>query len=344
MDYRRMGRSELTVSAIGFGCWEMGGTYGDIDAAEVTAAIHRAIDLGVTLFDTAPTYGFGASETLLSQALGPHRKDIILVSKTAISWDPVTHTRKFDSRYSTVKQIAEASLRRMATDYLDLLLIHWPDPETPLAETMRALNDLVAEGKTRFIGVSNFTAHELRESRPHAPICANQVGYNLFDRRWEREMFATAQELGIGIMAYGPLAHGLLTGTMAPDTVFGANDWRAGGVLFGQALFSPANLPRNLAVVARLQAVAARLDTSLPRLALAWVLRHPAVSVALSGCRTPREIEENVRALGVALADADLAELDQIMAGAAGQIETVPGAHHTPGVARGIGATTGTAR
>jgi aryl-alcohol dehydrogenase-like predicted oxidoreductase len=333
MQYRQMGASALTTSAIGFGCWEMGGTYGAIDDTEAVAAIHRAIDLGVTLFYTAPTYGFGRSEELLGRALGARRKDVVLVSKTAISWDPVTLTRKYDSRYSTIKRINEDSLRRLGTDYLDLLLIHWPDADTPLEETARALNELVAEGKTRFAGVSNFTAYELRELRRHAPICANQVGYNLFDRRWEREMFPAAQELGIGVMGYGPMAHGLLTGAITRDTVFDENDWRRSGVLFGQALFAPANLPRNLEVVERLKAVAARLDTTLPRLALAWVLRHPAVSVALSGCRTPAEVEENVRVLDVRLTDADLAELDRILADAAGQVDEVPGRHHVAATA-----------
>src|SRR5205823_5125444 len=137
-------------------------------------AIHRAIDLGVTLFDTAPAYGFGHSEELLGQALGTRRKDIVLVSKSSISWDPVTLTRKNDQRYSTVKGMVEASLRRLGTDYLDLLLIHWPDADTPLEEPMRAMNDVVAEGKARYIGVSNYTAYELRESRRHASLVANQ--------------------------------------------------------------------------------------------------------------------------------------------------------------------------
>src|SRR5918994_2748704 len=254
----------------------------------------------------------------LGKALGNKRKDIILVSKTCISWDPVTFTSKFDGRYSTVKKLNEESLKRLGTDYLDLLLIHWPDADTPLEETMRALDDLVTEGKARYIGVSNFTAYELRECRRHAPICANQVGYNLFDRRWEHEMFPTAQELGIGVMAYGPMAHGLLTGAMGRETTFQSTDWRASGVIFGQSLFSAENLAQNLEVVERLKEVAAQLATTLPRLALEWVLRQPAVAVALSGCRTTREIEENVRALEVRLSDEVAAELEQIMRGAAG--------------------------
>lgn len=330
MEYRTMGKSDLTISAIGFGCWEMGGPhYGGTDEAEVTAAIHRAIDLGVTLFDTAPNYGFGGSEEVLGRALGARRKDIVLVSKTAISWDPVTFTQKFDSRYSIVKRINEESLRRLGTDHLDLLLIHWPDPETPIDETMRALTELQQEGKTRYVGVSNYSSYELGYAKKLAPLCANQVGYNMFDRRWEREMMPTARELGVGIMAYGPMAHGLLTGSFTKDTTFDPQDWRHGGFLFGQRLFGP-NLARNVEVVDQLKRVAAELGTSLPRLSLAWVLRNPAVSVALSGCRKTSEIEENVRALEVKLTDDALAEIDRILQGAAGQVDAIPGRHHQP--------------
>jgi aryl-alcohol dehydrogenase-like predicted oxidoreductase len=330
VEYRALGDTGLTVSAIGFGCWEMGNPgYGSTDDGEVIAAVHRATELGVTLFDTAPNYGFGGSEEVLGRALRGRRDQVVLVSKVGITWDPVTHTTKFDGRYSTIKRINEESLRRLGTDHVDLLLMHWPDPETPIDETMRALDELRSEGKTRHIGVSNFTAYELREAKRHAPICANQVGYNLFDRRWEREMFLTAREIRVGVMAYGPMAHGLLTGTLARENAFDEQDWRRNGVIFGQRLFGP-NLATNLDVVDKLAGVAADLGTTLPRLALAWVLRNPAVSVALSGCRAPREIEENVEALGVGLTDDALAEIDAIMAGAAGQTDLVPGRHHQP--------------
>jgi len=327
---RKLGNTGLSVSAIGFGCWEMGNPeYGSSNDNEMIAAVHRAIDLGVTLFDTAPNYGFGGSEEVLGRALGARRKDIILVSKVGITWDPVTHTTKFDGRYSTLKRINEESLRRLGTDYLDLVLMHWPDPETPIEETMRALEELRTSGKARHVGVSNFSAYELREAQKYAPICANEVGYNLFDRRWEHEMFPTAQDLGIGIMAYGPMAHGLLTGTLPRQNAFDERDWRRHGNIFGQRLFGP-NLSQNLDVVDQLLTVADRTGTSLPLLALAWVLRNPAVSVALTGCRSPREIEENVRALDVALDASTLTEIDEIMQGAAGQTAVVPGRHHVP--------------
>lgn len=326
MEYRRMGSSDLVVSAIGFGCWEMGGTnYGAVDDQEEIEAVHRAMDLGVTLFDTAPSYGYGHSEEVLGRALGPRRKDVVLVTKCGINWDPVTRTSKRDSRYSSIMANVEASLRRLGTDYVDLLLIHWPDVQTPFEEAMRALNDVVQQGKARYIGVSNFNSAQLRECVKYATLVANQVGYNLFDRRWEREMFPTAKELGIGIMAYGPLAHGLLTGTFTPQTVFEPTDWRARGVIFGQPLFQGENFLKNLEVVERLKGVARRLDTSLPRLALAWVLANPQVSVALCGTRRATEIEENVHALDVVLTPELLAEIDVIMQGAAGQTDQVPG-------------------
>jgi aryl-alcohol dehydrogenase-like predicted oxidoreductase len=303
--------------------------YGSTDDSEVIAAVHRAMELGVTLFDTAPNYGFGGSEIVLGKALAGRRDKVVLVSKVCTTWDPVTHTTKIDGRYSTIKRMCEESLQRLQTDHLDLVLVHWPDADTPLAETMRALEELKAEGKALHIGVSNYTAYELRTAKAQAPICANQVGYNLFDRRWEHEMFPTAREVGVGVMAYGPMAHGLLTGTLARENTFDERDWRRHGLLFGQRLFGP-NLGNNLDVVDKLAGVAADLGTTLPRLALAWVLRNPAVSVALSGCRSPREIEENVEALDVAITDSALAEIDGIMASAAGQTNVVPGRHHQP--------------
>jgi myo-inositol catabolism protein IolS len=330
VDYRTLGKDGPTVSALGYGCWEMGNPgYGSTEDNEIVAAVNRAIDLGVTLFDTAPNYGFGGSEEVLGRALGSRRKDIVLVSKVAISWDPVTLTTKFDGRYSTIKRLNEESLKRLGTDHLDVVLMHWPDPETPIEESMRALEDLRTEGKARYVGVSNYNAYELRRAKQSAPLIANQVGYNLFDRRWEREMFPTAQELGIGIMAYGPMAHGLLTGALPRENAFDEKDWRRRGMIFGQRLFGP-NLGKNLDVVDKLLTVADKIETTLPRLALAWVLRHPAVAVALSGCRNPREVEENVRVMETKIPDDVLAEIDEIMKGAAGQVDVVAGRHHVP--------------
>ncbi len=323
MEYRKMGDSDLVVSAIGFGCWEMGGNYGAIDTRDVTEAIRRALDLGVTLYDTARAYGAGRSEELLGRALGADRQRVVVVTKCGLPTRPDQKPRR-DARYASIIEDCEQSLRSLNTDYIDLFLVHWPDVETPIEETMRALNDLRAAGKVRYVGVSNFSAAQLRECRRYAPIIANQVGYNLFDRRWEREMFPTARELGVSIMAYGPLAHGLLTGTFTPETTFDESDWRSRGIVFGQALFTPENFPKNLRVVDQLKAFAADKGTTLPRLALAWVLSNPQVAVALSGTRRPAEIEENVQALHIHLTADDKRQLDEIMTGAAGQVDQIP--------------------
>ncbi len=325
MQYRTMGASDLEISAIGFGCWEMGGNqYGDVDDGEEIRAVHRAIDLGVTLFDTAAIYGHGHSEEVLGKALGARRKEIVLVTKGGLSWEVVGGPQRRDSSRAAILRDMDDSLRRLGTDHIDLYLIHWPDPATPIEETMGALNDLVQAGKTRYIGVSNYSAAQLRAAKAAATICANQVGYNLFDRRWEREMFPTALALGVGVMAYGPMAHGLLTGAFTTETTFVKWDWRSRGEAFGQHLFTPENFPRNVAVADRLQAVAARLETTLPLLALAWVLQQPAVSVALAGIRKPEEIEQNIGALAVRLSPDDLGEIEEIMADAAGRTDTIP--------------------
>jgi aryl-alcohol dehydrogenase-like predicted oxidoreductase len=320
-----MGASDLTISAIGFGCWEMGGNqYGAVDDSEETRAVHRAIDLGVTLFDTAAVYGHGHAEEVLGKALGTRRKEIVLVTKGGLKWEfrggPITRNDSYDSLVADM----DASLTRLGTDYVDLYLIHWPDGKTPIEEMMRALNEFLRNGKARYVGVSNFSAAQLRECRQYAPICANQVGYNLFDRRWEREMFPTARELGVGVMAYGPMAHGLLTGAFTTGTTFVEWDWRSRGSAFGQSLFTPENFPKNVAVADLLKAVAARLGTTLPKLAIAWVLQQPAVSVALAGIRKPEEIEHNIGALDVQFSPDDLHAIDAIMAGAAGQVDAIP--------------------
>ena len=327
MQYRKMGDSDLEVSAIGFGCWEIGGSYGSFDEQEVIAAVQRALELGVTLFDTALGYGAGKSEALLGRALGARRHEAIVVTKCGLPTRPGQKQRR-DGRYDSIMQDIDDSLRALSMDYVDLLLQHWPDPETPIEESMRALVDIQRAGKARYIGVSNYHPDMLREAKQYAPIITNQVGYNLFDRRWERQMFPTARELGLGIMAYGPMAHGLLTGAFTRDTVFEENDWRrrTQGVIFGQPLFAPEHFPRNVEVVEQLKEVARDLGTTLAPLAVAWTLRDPIVAVALSGTRRPQEIEENVRALDVLpkLTPEVLARIDQVMQGAAGQTDALP--------------------
>jgi aryl-alcohol dehydrogenase-like predicted oxidoreductase len=323
MQYRKLGAEGPEVSVVGFGCWETGGAYGEFDESEVARAVGQALDLGVTLFDTARGYGAGASERILGRCLGGRRSEAIVVTKCGLPTREGQKQRR-DSRFDSIIADTDASLKDLGLDYVDLMLQHWPDPETPIEESMRALVDIQKAGKARYIGVSNFHPHQLHEARGYAPIITNQVGYNLFDRRWERHMFPTARELGLGVMAYGPMAHGLLTGAFTPSTSFDEKDWRRRGTIFGQQLLTPENLPRNLEVVDSLQAVARELGTALAPLAIAWVLRDPVVSVALSGTRRPEEIEENVKALDVPLTPDVVQRIEGIMEGAAGQTDELP--------------------
>ena len=312
MDYRPFGRTGMEVSAIGFGCWELGGGYGSFDEEEVIAAIHRALDLGINCFDTAEGYGMGKSEALLARGLGDRRKDVILVTKFGANYGGSGREKNRDSRPERAMASIEGSLEHLKTDYVDVYLIHWPDHQTPFDETMRALEDIVQQGKARFVGVSNFRAEEIAACEETRRVDVGQYGYHMFDRRPEREVFPHCREQGIGMMAYGSLAHGLLTGAFDEDTIFEERDWRSRGGLFNMPLFTPENFPRNLKVVENLKKIAQARGKKVANLALAWVLANPVVSVALVGMRRPSEVEANMDGIDWALTEADLTEIDAV--------------------------------
>ena len=312
MKYRPFGQTSLNVSEIGFGCWEMGGTYGHFDDTEIVQAIHKALDLGINLFDTAQVYGFGRSEQLLQKGLGDRRKDIILVSKWGIGYNDTLSERRRDSRTARCKLSIETTLDYLKTDYLDVYLIHWPDHRIPFDEPMRAMEDIVKEGKARFVGVSNFKSEEIEACMETRRVDVGQYGYHLFDRRTEIDVLATHEKHEIGFMGYGSLAHGLLAGAFNEDTTFEPSDWRSQGGLFNMPLFTEENFPRNLRVVEDLKGIAGDMGTKITNLALAWVLANPALSVALVGARTPAEVEDNMSALDITL-DADaLSAIDAV--------------------------------
>lgn len=324
MQYRPFGRTGLEVSAIGFGCWPMSADrYGPIDEDEAVQAVRRACEVGINCFDTAPGYGVGHSEKVLGRALGERRMGIILVTKCGIIFNPQTRAFDRDSSRANILREIDASLQRLGTDHVDVLLIHWPDPKTPFDETMRALDEVARSGKVRFVGVSNFSVEQMHACMQVRRVDVLQVGFHLFDRRMEREVFPFCAQHGIGVMAYGSLAHGLLTGAFTQGTTFVDWDWRARGVAFGQPIFRGDNFKQNVAVVDRLKAeVAQPKGVTMAQLALAWVLRNSVVSTALVGARKPSEVEENLGALDVALSDDDLARIDEIMRGAAGLVST----------------------
>ena len=322
MDYRPFGHTGLQVSAIGFGCWEMGGGYGAFDEAEVISTIHRAIELGINCFDTAEGYGMGRSEQLLGKALGSRRKDVIVVTKFGINYKNERHKGR-DSRASMVSAAIERGLKALETDYIDVYLVHWPDRATPFDETMKALDDIVTQGKARFVGLSNFTLDEIKACMATRRVDVLQYGCNLFDRRMVKWIFPYAKEQQIGVMAYGSLAYGLLTGAFTEETTFAENDWRRnGGGGFSLRLFAPDVFRRNVKAVNAIKAIAEKHGKKLPHLAINWVLSQPAVSTALVGARRIAEVEDNMGALGWRLNDEIKDEVDRVFAEY--EIDTAP--------------------
>ncbi len=313
MEQRKMGNTDLVCSAIGFGTWEMSTTmYGDIDVNEASKAVNAAIDNGITLFDTAEVYGPFHSEELLAKALGERRKEITLVTKVGFNYSDEGRITGTNSRHDNVIERAEGCLRRLQTDVIDLLLIHWRDHDTPLDEAMGALEKLKKDGKIRYYGVSNFDIEMIEACQQHGSLAANQVGYNLFDRRMEKQVLPYCLEHDIGFMGYGTLGFGLLTGAFTPETTFARNDWRSRGQAFGLPLFEGEHFLKELQVGKRLAELADGHGKSLAQLAIAWVLRQPAVSVALVGMRNEQELKENVAAAEWRLSPEDCAEIDRI--------------------------------
>jgi len=323
MSTREFGRTGVHVTPITLGSWPMSGDrYGRIDDSEAVRTIHAALERGITSFDTAPGYGSGHAEETLGAALVGRRDQAIITTKCGIV--PAAHATgqpgRDASRASILREIDD-SLRRLRTDHVDVYLVHWPDPNTPLEETMAVMDEIQRAGKTRLVGVSNFDVDLLEQARGLRDIDVLQVGYNLFDRRQETEVFSYCQRNGIGVMAYGSLAYGLLTGAFTEDTTFEPTDWRSNGVAFGQPILGGDNFRHNVGLVQRLRdEVAVPLGLTVAQLALAWVVRNPIVTTAMVGARVPAEIEENVQAANVQLSDADVARIEAIMDQARGRV------------------------
>jgi myo-inositol catabolism protein IolS len=317
MEYRDFGKTGIKISAIGFGCWEIGGGYGSIEESEFIQAVNRALDLGVNCFDTAEAYGFGASERSLAKALGGRRREAVITTKFGIGYPDATNYR--DSTRKRVIASIEKSLANLNTDYVDVYLVHWPDRNTPFEETMRALDDLVRQGKVRAVGLSNFRRDEIEACMRARRVDVVQYCWNMFDRRMQKEIYPYCRENGIGVMAYGSLAYGMLTGTFNEEMTFEKNDWRSkrgqlANINLFQHLFGPDHYLKNLRAVEELKGMARRYRKSLPQFALRWTLSNPVISTALVGCRNPREVEDNAGALGWTISDTDMKEIDAIFA------------------------------
>jgi aryl-alcohol dehydrogenase-like predicted oxidoreductase len=305
-----LGRSGLEVSRIAFGTWQLGGDWGQFDENAAVAAIRRARKLGVNFFDTAQAYGFGASERLLGSALrdelSRNRSEIVIATKGGLRQTDSGLVR--DASPDWLRKGVDSSLTALGIDHIDLYQVHWPDPTVPAAETAGALGDLITEGKIRHVGVSNYNSAQMTEFSATLPVETLQPPYHLFRREIEDEVLPYCLDNNIGVLVYGPLAHGLLTGTLSVHTAFDDGDWRG-----TSNVFSGGTYRRNLATVRALEKFAANRGISISQLAIAWTLANPAVHVAIVGARQVGHIEDSLRAVDISLTDSDLDEIETIM-------------------------------
>jgi aryl-alcohol dehydrogenase-like predicted oxidoreductase len=309
MDQVRLGRSNLRVSRVAFGTWELGGDWGTTDAQAAIAAIRHAADLGVNFFDTAQGYGFGASERLLARALQDRPRDqVVIATKGGLRPDPRGGVER-DASPDWVRRGVDESLAALGTDYIDLYQVHWPDPKTPFAETAHALADLVAAGKIRHVGVSNFDADQMEEFSRTLQVETLQPPYHLFRRDIELSILPFTRAHDVGVVVYGPLAHGLLSGALTEETKFAPEDWRSKSDAFKGDPYR-----RNLRIVEALKRFAEfELGTTVSRLAIAWTLANPAVHVAIVGTRNLRHVDDAIRAADLSLDEQTMCRIDEIV-------------------------------
>jgi len=307
----QLGQTGLEITRVGFGAWAIGGGnwefgWGPQDDEQSIAAIHRALERGVNWIDTAAAYGFGRSEQIVGRALeGVAERPFVFTKCSLLEGRDrrVVHSLKRDS----IRREANDSLKRLGIDAIDLYQIHWPIPAAEIEEGWEALAELKEDGLVRHIGVSNFDVEQLRVIQQIAPVETLQPQYSLIEREIEWEILPLAREEAIGVIVYSPMGSGMLSGGMTRERVEGLpeDDWRK-----RDARFNEPALSRNLAVVARLRAVAGRYDTTPGAVAVAWTLRNPSVDGAIVGFRRPDQVDPILPAANLELTDADLAEIE----------------------------------
>ena len=299
--------SDLQVSAIGLGCMGMSEFYGKTDESEAVHTIHRALDLGVTLLDTADMYGPFTNEKLVGGAISGRREEVVLATKFGNVPDPEDPTHRWiDGSPEYVKRACDASLQRLGVDHIDLYYQHRVDQSVPIDETVGAMADLVTAGKVRRLGLSEASATTIRRANAVHPITALQTEYSLWTRHIENEILPTIRDLGIGLVPYSPLGRGFLTGTITSADALAPDDFRRQNPRFvGDALAA------NLALVDRVRTLADRNGVTPGQLALAWVLAQGEDVVPIPGTKRVSYLEENVAAASLALTDTDVAELEK---------------------------------
>jgi aryl-alcohol dehydrogenase-like predicted oxidoreductase len=313
MKTRELGKSGLKVSAIGLGCMGMSEFYGASDDAESIATLERALDIGVTFWDTADMYGSGANEVLLSKVLATRRDEVTLATKFGNVRGPDGSFVGIDGRPEYVRAAADASLRRLGVDVIDLYYQHRVDPNVPIEETVGAMAELVAAGKVRYLGLSEASAETIRRAAAVHPIAALQTEYSLWTRDLEAEILPAIRELGIGLVPYSPLGRGFLTGRFRTPEDLPADDWRR-----LNPRFQGENFAANTAIADRVRELAEAKGRTPAQLALAWLLSRGEDVVPIPGTRSIARLEENAAAVDVVLTDEELRTLTEGLPEAAG--------------------------
>lgn len=312
MEYRKIGNSDLELSAITFGAWAAGGwMWGSTDRNDAIKAIQAGYDLGVTSIDTAPIYGQGDSEEIVGEAVkGIARDKIQLVTKFGMRWDLekgklAMQTKNNDGKNIDVFKYAgkesvifecEQSLKRLGTDYIDLYQIHWPDVTTPISETFEAVSRLIEQGKVRYAGVCNYDVAQLKEADQTLEIISNQIPFSMVNRAVEEEIIPFCLEHNKSVLAYSPMERGLLTGKMTADYKFEEGDHRQ-----GNKFFTPESIQKTNAFLAKLKPLAEEKNATLSQLVLRWTIERPGITIALVGARNEKQAIQNAEAINVKL-------------------------------------------
>ncbi|MFB6229518.1 MAG: aldo/keto reductase [Salinibacter sp.] len=307
MDERTLGDQGLTVSALGLGCMGMSDFYGTPEESQAIKTLQRALDRGLTFFDTADIYGPFTNEKLVGRVLDLHRHEVTIATKFGIVRDEDGTTHGINGRPSYVEKACNASLQRLGVDTIDLYYLHRVDPEVPIEETVGAMGRLVEAGKVRFLGLSEAAPDTLRRANAEHPITALQTEYSLWSRFPEEGILPACRDLGIGFVPYSPLGRGFLTGRFQSPEDLPENDWRR-----HNPRFQGENFQKNLDLVAEVKRLAAEKNVTPAQLALAWVLHQGDEIVPIPGTTDPDHLDENIDALDVSLSEAELDHIDEI--------------------------------